>query len=75
MTAAWVVGAIIFILLLGTYVLQAILIALQVAVWLLANVVFPLIVLLGWLVVLPFRRQAAMAWMREAVRQSKPDQR
>lgn len=67
MTAAWLVGALILVIVLGTYVLQAILIAVRLVVGLVAYVAFPLLVLLIWLVILPVRPRAAIAWMRGAL--------
>lgn len=55
MTAVWLVSAGILVVVLATYALQAVLLSLRLLVWLLVRVALPLLVLLGWLIVLPFR--------------------
>lgn len=75
MTAVWLVSAGILVVVLATYALQAVLLSLRLLVWLLVRVALPLLVLLGWLIVLPFRPRAAMAWMRAAGKRSESESR
>ncbi len=67
--ALYTVAVIVTVVVVGTYVLQAAILLLRVVLWLIANVGFPLLCLLLWLVLLPLNWRSGMDAMRDALRE------